>query len=89
MSPGREKLASVESAMLWARPIPDSSISAAPDRNLLRLATIVDLPCGGISAYTAELDVNDPAGAQFDGRTGMLVGVNALIKANWGIEFAL
>src|SRR6266852_9115919 len=61
----------------------------APDWNLLRLAQVVDAPRRGVAADAAELDVDDPAGAQLDGRAGVLVGVDAFIEANRSIEFAL
>ena len=44
---------------------------------------------GYISSHATQLEVDDAAGAEVDGRARVLLGVNALIKANRCIQFAL
>src|SRR6266568_883878 len=63
--------------------------AAAPDGDAVTLAEIVDAPRHGVTADTAKLDVDDLAGAQFDGGTRLLFRMNALIQTNWGVEFLL
>src|SRR6266568_8164969 len=63
--------------------------AAAPDGDAVTLAEIVDAPRNGVTADTAKLDVDDLAGAQFDGGTRLLFRMNALIQTNWGVEFLL
>src|ERR1700730_2666384 len=61
----------------------------APDRNLLRLATIVNLARSSVPAHAAKLDVDNPTGAQFDRRAGMLIGMDAFIETDRGLKFSL
>src|SRR5712672_2001014 len=63
--------------------------TAAPHGNLFRLATIVDLLRRSVSTDASELDIDDSAGAQLDGRAGVFVGVDAFVETNRSIQFSL
>src|ERR1035437_1463660 len=63
--------------------------ASAPNRNLLRLAQVMDTPRRGVSSYAPELDIDNPAGTQFDGRARMLLGVDTFIEADRRVELAL
>ncbi len=62
---------------------------AAPDGNAMALAEVVDAPRHGVAADAAQFDIDDLAGAQLDGRACVLLRVNALVQADWGVQFFL
>src|ERR1019366_3341727 len=68
---------------------PEFEHSAAPDWNLLRFAEVVDAARGRIPSHAPELDIDDAAGAQLDGRPRVLLGMDAFIEANRRVELAL
>src|SRR5882672_10515621 len=49
----------------------------------------MDLLRRSVSADAAELDIDDPAGAQLDGRAGVFVDVDAFVETNRSIQFSL
>src|SRR5437763_9900325 len=63
--------------------------AAAPDRDIVVLADIVDFFSFAEAAYPANLDINDAAGAGFDGGCGVAGMAYRLIQANRGLQFAL
>ena len=63
-SPGRTKFGSVESAMLCARPMPDSSIPPHQTGMPFAIAHIVNSFCFEEAADAPELDVDDAARLQ-------------------------
>ena len=52
-------------------------------------AEVVDPPRRRVAADAAQLHIDDAASAQRDGRAGMLLGVNALVEADRGLQFPL
>src|SRR5260370_14941320 len=62
---------------------------AAPHRNPVLLAEIVDAPRYGVAANPAQLDVDDLARAQLDGGARLLFRVNALVQANRAVQLFL
>ena len=75
--------------MLCARPIPDSSMPPHHTGICLDWHRSWIRRAGVYPPTRPELDIDDAAGAEFDGCTGMLLGVDALIEANRGVEPAL
>ena len=63
--------------------------AAAPDRNGIRLAKIVNAARGSVSADAAEFDVDDFAGADFDRGARVFDIVDAFIEANRRFDLAL
>ena len=62
-SPGSVNPASVDMAMLCARPMPVSSMPSAPDAgDGMRAADLLDAARFGVAADAAELDVDNAAG---------------------------
>src|SRR5260370_28627569 len=53
------------------------------------MGTVVDLLRRTVSTDASELDIDDSAGAQLDGRAGVLIGVDALVETNRSIQFSL
>ncbi len=62
---------------------------AAPHRDAMLLAEIVDAPCHSVAADAAEFDIDDFAGTQFDGSARLLFRVDALVQADWRVQFFL
>src|SRR5260370_1067836 len=62
---------------------------AAPGGAAVPREEIVEAPRQGVPADTAKLDVDDLAGAQFDGGARLLFRMNALIQTDWRVEFLL
>src|SRR5690242_17159659 len=63
--------------------------AAAPDVNGILLAKIVNAASGSVSADAAEFDIDDFAGADFNGGARVLDIVNAFVEANWSFDLAL
>src|SRR6266446_29533 len=70
---------------------PDSGLqhTAAPHGNGIRLAKVVNLLRHRVTANASQLDVNNFAGPQRDGRLRMLQRVNAFIQANRRLQLFL
>src|SRR5579864_6904231 len=67
---------------------PDAGLQhpAAPHRDAVLLADVVNVTRHGESAHTAKLYIDDLARAQFHGRARLLFGMHAFIQANWSFE---
>jgi hypothetical protein len=63
--------------------------AAAPDGDGFFLAEIVNAARGGVAADAAELDIDDLAGADFDGGASVLEIVNAFVEADGSLKVAL
>src|SRR5260370_14114090 len=63
--------------------------AAAPHRNAVIAAEIMDAPRRSKSTHAAQLHINDAAGAQRDGGLGVLFAVDALVEADRRLESAL
>src|SRR5207245_73749 len=63
--------------------------AAAPHRNAVIAAEVVDAPRRGESAHTAQLHIDDAAGAQRNGRLRVLFGMDAFIETDRRLELAL
>ena|SRR5580692_820285 len=63
--------------------------SAAPDRNGVRAADLLNTPRFAVPPDAPELNINDPAGFQFDGGESVPRIINAFIQANRGLNLRL
>ncbi len=82
MSPGRVNPGSEARATLAARPMPNSCIPPHQTGTPRVQAEVVHSLCLAQAPHAADLDVDDPAGAQIEGLAGVISRVNALIKTD-------
>jgi hypothetical protein len=70
---------------------PNTSLqhSATPDRNGVLAADLLDPPRFAVAADPPELNINDPAGFQFDGRESVPRIINAFIQTDRGLDLRL
>src|SRR5689334_18293797 len=63
--------------------------ASAPDRNIVLPSNVVHSHGFTETADAADLDIDDAAGAQFNGSTRVAARVNRLIEADAGLELPL
>ena len=88
-SPGSTKFGSVDSAILCARPMPDSSMPPHHTGNAVGLRQIMDSQRFAKSAHASELDVENAAGLQADRLFGVMRACGCIRRGRWACRAGL
>ena len=82
MSPGIVKPGRLASAMLWARPTPDSSMPPHQSGNAARETQVVDGQRLRVAAHPADLQVDDSAAPEIEGLSRRAHAADALVETD-------